>query len=202
MSIKNNKINKLVLIVIIIQFIYPNNSIVFNLIAKKNKSPLSIKSDEKIKAKLEDKVWEKLRGSWRKISFKEKINGEFVDFDWHIGGELYLIYDGLGGCAIISQSKNYFDSFNNFDNNNNDNNNNTKDLIKKSDSYYYFASCKINKDTIEHTKLLHSNPNEVGDIAKRKFKIVSNGMNKMLDTLILIPLNFDNYAELKLVRVD
>lgn len=188
MTQKNQKFFNILLILFVLLLINSNNNpLIFNVIAKNNEQS---KSNNK-----SDEVWSKLRGSWKKVSFKEKSNNEFTDFDWHNGGELYLIYDGLGGCAIISQSKNYSDSFNK-------KNIEALDLIPKSESYYYFANCKINKDTIEHTKILHSNPNEVGEIAKRKFRVISNPTNKMLDTLILIPLNFNNYAELKLVRVN
>lgn len=181
---------------IIFCFILSNNNLITSVLnTKKDKLLNSNDELDKKDNNKSERIWNKLRGSWKKVSFKEKDNNEFIDYDWHIGGDLYLIYDGLGGCSIISQSKNYSISYDQI-------HNERLDLIPKSESYYYFANCKINNDTIEHHKILHSNPKEVGEIAKRQFKLISNYNNKMLDTLILIPLNFKNYTELKLIRVN
>lgn len=137
------------------------------------------------------KTWDSLRGTWAKESFKIKDSlGNWTDFEWHKGGELYIIYDGLGGAALHSTPKFYKDYFDD-----KNPNKNSKDSLKYlAESYIYFARCEINNDTIFHKKISHTNPNEIGEIVKRKYKIIK-------DTLYLTPLNFNSEAILKLVRV-
>jgi hypothetical protein len=141
-------------------------------------------------------AWDSLRGTWRKESFKIKDSiGNWSEFEWHKGGDLYLIYDGLGGAALHSTPADYqlFFSKSNF-NNSNTNRTNIDSLKYLAENYTYFARCEIYNDTIFHKKITHTNPNEIGEIVKRKYRLIN-------DTLYLTPLNFKSEVILKLIRV-
>ena len=136
-------------------------------------------------------TWDSLRGTWRKESFKIKDSiGNWSEFEWHKGGDLYLIYDGLGGAALHSTPADYqlFFSKSNL------NRSNIDSLRYLAENYTYFARCEIYNDTIFHKKITHTNPNEIGEIVKRKYRLIK-------DTLYLTPLNFKSEAILKLIRV-
>lgn len=159
-----------------------------------NISEIELISQADIKDKIKNNTqntWDSLRGTWRKDSFKIKDSiGNWADFEWHKGGEMYIIYDGLGGAALHSTPEGYKTYFSD----KTPNKNSADSLKYLAENYTYFARCEINGDTIFHQKITHTNPNEIGEIVKRKYRLFN-------DTLYLTPLNFKSEAILKLVRV-
>lgn len=138
----------------------------------------------------------KLQGMWKKSSFQNlNKNNIWEEFSWHKNGDMYLIYDGLGGMALHSQPDDYI-AF--FSEQNKANQKYCVDSLKVyQENYVYFAKYKIIKDTLFHYKITHTNSSEVGTTAKRRFTFIG----KSCDTLLLEPIEFSNPARIVFIRV-
>lgn len=154
---------------------------------------------------------QKLQGMWVKESFTlQNDKGAWEEFDWHKGGKMYLIYDGIGGMALHSTSKEYIDFFNltqmknkkdkvSYKMKNKGNNKNQekyKDIYKE--NYVYFGKYEIKGDTLIHTKISHTNIDEIGTKSLRKFYFEKN--KNGTENLVLIPLEFDKPAKIVFKR--
>lgn len=154
---------------------------------------------------------QKLQGMWVKESFIiQNDKGGWEDFDWHKGGKMYLIYDGLGGMALHSTSKDYFDFFsfnsnsqsikkgklNSKDNSKDNSKYNTKEIYKE--NYVYFGRYELKADTIIHSKISHTIIDEIGTKSFRKFYFEKDKNGN--ENLILIPLEFKKPAKIVFKR--
>lgn len=128
-------------------------------------------------------------GLW-KLHVMEVKNDQDQWKEWRQGMGGYLLYQESGYMSLHLTPKSYPDTdlqFMNF-----------TDTMKLdqlkyiSQNYNYTGSFTVNQDSsiISHTKLSHSNPNEWGEISRRKFSFVG-------DTLFVVPTEEEN-ASLRL----
>jgi hypothetical protein len=99
-------------------------------------------------------------------------------------GQGYLLYDGIGNMSLVFTPEDYEKS------------NAEWNLITDSLSYqnakdlagaYWYTAKYIvdnSKNIIEHTRIVHSNPGDWGEVVQRKFEFKG-------DTLILAPIEFN-----------
>lgn len=129
-------------------------------------------------------------GLW-KLHVMEIKNSETNNWEeWRQGMGGYLLYEKSGYMSLHLMPKSYPDTnleFKNFTDTM------QLDQLKYiSQNYNYTGSYTVDIDSsiVSHTKLSHSNPNEWGEISRRKFSF--NG-----DTLLVVPTEEEN-ASLRL----
>lgn len=128
-------------------------------------------------------------GLW-KLHVMEVKNDKDVWSEWRQGIGGYLLYEESGFMSLHLVPKSYPDTDLNFKN--------FTDTMKIdqlkyiSQNYNYTGSYTVDLDSsiVSHTKLSHSNPNEWGEISRRKFSFVD-------DTLFVVPTEEEN-ASLRL----
>lgn len=128
-------------------------------------------------------------GLW-KLNIMEVKDDAGVWKEWRQGMGGYLLYEESGYMSLHLMPKSYPDTdliFKNF-----------TDTMKLdqlkyiSQNYNYTGSYTVDLDSsiVSHTKLSHSNPNEWGEVSRRKFSFVG-------DTLFVVPTEEEN-ARLRL----
>ena len=131
----------------------------------------------------------KIAGMWKLHLMEIKSdNNEWKE--WRQGMTGYLLYEPSGYMSLHLAPKDYSSTnlrFKNFTD--------TMELEQLkyiSQNYNYSGSYTIDLDSsiVSHTKLAHSNPNEWGEISRRKFSFSS-------DTLVVKPVEEEN-ARLRL----
>ncbi len=134
----------------------------------------------------ESKIW----GMW-KLHLMEIKSAETNQWsEWRQGMTGYLLYNPSGYMSLHLAPKNYASTdlkFKNFTDTMQ-----LEQLKYISQNYNYSGSYTIDLDSsiVSHTKLAHSNPNEWGEISRRKFSFLE-------DTLVVKPVEEEN-ARLRL----
>jgi len=128
-------------------------------------------------------------GLW-KLHVMEIKNDQGQWNEWRQGMSGYLLYEDSGYMSLHLTPKSYPDTdlqFKNFTDTMQ-----LEQLQYISQNYNYTGSYSIDIDSsiVSHTKLSHSNPNEWGEISRRKFSFVG-------DTLFVVPTEEEN-ARLRL----
>jgi len=128
-------------------------------------------------------------GLW-KLHVMEVKNDAGQWNEWRQGMGGYLLYEETGYMSLHLMPKSYPDTdleFKNFTDTM------QLDQLKYiSQNYNYTGSYTVDLDSsiVSHTKLSHSNPNEWGEISRRKFSFIN-------DTLFVVPTEEEN-ARLRL----
>lgn len=129
-------------------------------------------------------------GLWKLQSMQVK-NAETGEWSEYRGGmQGYLLYDDDQYMSLHLQTKDYYDTdlaFSNFTDTMA-----LEQLQHITMNYNYMGQYEIDLESqiVQHTRLSHSNPNDVGEIVKRRFHFVG-------DTLVIQPFEKKN-ARLKL----
>ncbi len=128
-------------------------------------------------------------GLWDLYTMEVK-NNDGIWAEWRQGMDGYLLYEASGYMSLHLMPKSYPDTelkFKNFTDTMQ-----LEQLKYISQNYNYTGSYTIDLDSsiVSHTKLSHSNPNEWGEISRRKFSFIG-------DTLLVVPTEEEN-ARLRL----
>jgi len=127
-----------------------------------------------------------LEGLWKIhiIEFKNESTGKWEVSDWMKGGTAYLLYDATENMSIFFTPANY----------ENEQMPNTyfmdslelDDLKVLASDYWYLGKYRVleKEKIIEHTRTMHSDPNDWNKVVQRKYEFKG-------DTLVLSPIEFN-----------